>query len=208
MNDAKILFDESYTRIKNIHSLYLYLTEQSNFKHEIVEDLLRSEIVGIVSALDKFISDVIVFGVMDCFRNSKNKLDALSNLKLTFLEFNLYFLSTSDEYLKYDNLEKLLRTRLKQLTFQEPEKIANGLSFFWNEPNKWKKISVLMNQNEKSTKIKLKNIVTRRNQIVHEADHDLYNRCLQPITPQYASESVEYINNLVDSIFKLINSTD
>ena len=204
MNDAKNLFDESYNRLKNIHSLYRYLTQTSGFHHEVVEDLLRSEIVGIISALDKFINDLIVYGVMDSFRNSKNKLDALGNLKLTFFEFDLYFINPLDEFQKYDNLEKLLRLRLKQLTFQDPDKIASGLSFFWNESNKWKRISDLMNQNEKSVKTKLKNIVSRRNQIVHEADHDLYNQCLQPITPSFAEDSVEFVKAIVEAIYILV----
>ena len=51
------------------------------------------------------------------------------------------------------------------LAFQEPDKIADALSYIWNEPNKWDIISGNMATSIDSTmlKTKLKNIAKRLN---------------------------------------------
>ena len=61
---------------------------------------------------------------------------------------------------------------MKTFSYQEPNKVADGLSYIWEEKQKWKKISVQMNMDERIVKTTLKLIADRRNSIVHEADID------------------------------------
>ena len=90
------------------------------------------------------------------------------------------------------------------LAFQDPSKIADALSFIWNEPNKWDVISSNMATPISSSvlKTKLKNIVVRRNQIVHEGDCLMTSIPLvqQPITASDTQDVIQFIAELVDAI--------
>ena len=56
------------------------------------------------------------------------------------------------------------------MSFQDPNKIADGLSLIWIEPHKWQVIANDMGVETSKARTTLKTISTRRNQIVHEAD--------------------------------------
>ena len=66
--------------------------------------------------------------------------------------------------------------KLSFLSFQDPDKVADGLSFIWQEPHKWQHIAASIGVDQHTAKTTLKTIVARRNQIVHEADIDLATR--------------------------------
>jgi hypothetical protein len=73
--------------------------------------------------------------------------------------------------------EEAIIKKLKIVSYQEPNKVAEGLSYIWDEKFKWQKISQLMAMEEKTVKTTLKLIADRRNIIVHEAD-------INPLTEQ------------------------
>src|SRR5690606_2896750 len=57
------------------------------------------------------------------------------------------------------------------LSFQEPTKISDALSLIWDHPQKWQFLAMATGITPENTlKTRLKTIVVRRNQIVHEAD--------------------------------------
>jgi len=61
---------------------------------------------------------------------------------------------------------------LSYLSFQDPDKIAEGLALIWTDNHKWVKIAETMGLGHNETRTKLKLIVGRRNAIVHESDID------------------------------------
>jgi len=54
------------------------------------------------------------------------------------------------------------------------------------------------------TRTKLKSIVSRRNQIVHEADIDLRTNSRNPIDKTDVNEAVEFILKLGESFFNAV----
>ena len=61
-----------------------------------------------------------------------------------------------------------------------------------------------MGMKEKDVRIRLASIVSRRNQIVHEADIHAQTGLKNPITDNYVRDSIEFIEKLGNVIFKCV----
>jgi hypothetical protein len=97
-----------------------------------------------------------------------------------------------------------VRSKLKTLSFQDPEKVSDGLSYIWSENQKWQKISASYGGDEKTIKIQLKLIIARRNAIVHEADIDAVSNSKIPITRVEANEVSTFLRKLGETIHALV----
>ncbi|MBS9779985.1 MAG: hypothetical protein KGV51_05090 [Moraxellaceae bacterium] len=206
MNRAKNNFDDSYQRVKHMHSIYLYLLNDVHFSHEHISDILRNEVVAIVSALDKFIHEIIRIGIIEAYNDKRDITKSFENFTLTMGELKR-FMDAQEDSLKDHNsvLEGIIIKRHGHLSFQDPNKINEALALIWNSNDRLKLIAEELNMDKNSFKTELSNIVIRRNQIVHEADIDLYTNEIQNIQPNDTEEIVEFINNLVNSIYSLVS---
>ncbi len=90
------------------------------------------------------------------------------------------------------------------LAFQDPSKVADALSFIWNENDKWGKISNFMGMSKNDCTTYLKNIVIRRNQIVHEGDYTDILSKRQDIFPQDVLDIRRYILKLGEAIYNCV----
>jgi hypothetical protein len=57
--------------------------------------------------------------------------------------------------------------KLRGLSFQDPEKIADGLSYIWDEKQKWEKIGKTLGLPPGDVRTRMTLISVRRNAIVH-----------------------------------------
>lgn len=210
----QIPFDQFSDRIrscKELHSLYYHLKQTLALPNDLT-DLLRAEIVNSVSAFDRFMHDMIRIGMIDIFnerRTQTNKfktftvsVEALINIQQAIKNNLTYTVVPTPEYW----FEQEIILRHKIISFQEPEKISDGLSYIWDENHKWQKISCLISIDEKVIKTTLKTIINRKNQIVHEADIDLQTGTRHDIEEADATETVDFLFKLGESIFNCINS--
>lgn len=90
------------------------------------------------------------------------------------------------------------------MSFQDPVKIGDGLSYIWNEGQKWQKMAQSLRMSDEDIKRQLKLIVTRRNAIVHEADLDPVMNLKQSITRQEVNDISNFLEILGDSICGLV----
>jgi len=108
--------------------------------------------------------------------------------------------------------EREIFLKHKTLSFQDPDKITDALSYIWSEEHKWQKIhlkiiqpiSTLQVMTEKDIKTYLKNIVARRNQIVHEADINIQNSSKEIMDADEANNIVQFIDALGKSIYECV----
>lgn len=200
---AKNHFDTSFNRVREIHALYKHLKNDLHFNSSFLDDLLRSEIVYIISALDKFIHDIVRIGILESQNGLRPVTPSLNNFPISFSQLNL-ITSPIPSININQVIENTIIENHKHLSFQDPEKITQALSLIWNENHKWNKISAFLGINEQNLKVELKNIVIRRNQIVHEADLNLFTNSIQSIDEIDVENSVNFINNLVNSIYTLV----
>ncbi|MHC5756065.1 MAG: HEPN domain-containing protein [Nostoc sp.] len=177
---------------KNLTSLYEYL--ESSIRSPLAfDDLLRSQIVYSVSAFDKLMHDIIRIGMIEIFtgrRQPTPKYLAESISISTYHEL-IPAIFPPKEYI----FEQAIVKKLKIVSYQDPEKVAEGLSYIWDEKQKWQQIAIKMGTDDKTAKTTLKLIVNRRNSIVHEADID-------PSTDQKYSISKNECQSITNFLYK------
>lgn len=200
---AKQRFDSGITRIRNLDSLYIHLTSNLHLPETDVSDILRSEVVYAVSSFDKFIHDVVRQGMVETFTGTRAATNAYRNFSISLEQLNA--IQTSSNIPPPETIfENTIAENHKHLSFQEPDKVSAALSLIWQEAYKWQKIGACLGKSENDVKVELKNIVMRRNQIVHEADIDLLSGQVQTIRHRDVQASVKFIDDLSNCIFNSI----
>lgn len=188
----------------------LYEHLKKNFESLDLSDILRAQQVYAVSALDKLIHELVRIGMLHSFLGVRVKTSKFNNFPIS-LETHLKIqeIQKQSSLLSLETPEYFFEQEIivkhKHLSFQDPEKIADALSFIWEEKQKWQKIANHLALSEDVVKKTLKNIVSRRNQIVHEADIDLQTDSRNIIEASDVKYSVEFIDKLGLSIFELVS---
>jgi hypothetical protein len=144
MNNAINRFNNSFERITGLHSLYIHLLEEKGFNHIIIADLLRTEIVYVISALDRLIHDLVLEGVLDIYLGNRNETPSYRNITINFVDHK----NLNSAQFPVMELKRIIIERHKYLAFQEPEKISNALSLITLEQHKWQIISSCLGMTE------------------------------------------------------------
>lgn len=193
-------FEQIIKDTKNADSTYGYICRVVKPPFD-YSDLLRWQWAQVVSALDKFVHDLIRSGMLLIYQGRIPSTQKFKTFSITF-EILLEIKSNPTQELQI--IEKHIALANGYKSFQFPEKIAEGLSLIWNENQKWEKISAKMGQDVHTVKTLLKNIVIRRNQITHEGDYAGYSLSRQPISESDTKEVVEFIEKLGKSIYQCL----
>lgn len=201
MKDIKNNFENSILATKSIISVYDYLTN-NHFDAIDCSDLLRWTWVQSLSALDRLIHDIALLYMTDLFTTNKPLFGKFKNFEFTAQQCqNLLNLDISD---RENEIRKIIANKNSYETFQDPDKICEILSCIWDEKQKFNKISSKMNLQTEYVKTKLKNIVARRNQIVHQNDMPAYNFEKAALTKEQAVGVIDFIQKLGNAILKCI----
>ncbi|QOJ19393.1 MAG: hypothetical protein HRU77_00990 [Gammaproteobacteria bacterium] len=202
MQKAINQFNGNINAINEMGSLYHHLTNVLKLPNDL-SDILRSQIVYSVSALDKLIHELVKCGMLQAFKGQRTKTKKFNDFAISLETYHniqsinhaagdILQLVTPEFY-----FEQEIILKHKHLAFQDPEKIADALSFIWDETQKWKKIACALNEPEDPIKKRLKIIVSRRNQIVHEADISLQSNLRNHIGHVEVIESIGQNNDLI-----------
>ncbi len=172
-----------------------------------ISDILRSQIVLAVSALDCYVHDLCEesmiyiflnkdFSTNNGFKNFAISLDTLHQIVNTPLQSDkIFFLSKE---IKKNNSYK---------SFQEPEKISGALSQIGLK-SIWTKIGTLLSRQSTDLQNQLSLIIQRRNQIAHESD---INPMLgigekYSIDSEMVKSTIDFIKVIVDSIEGIVDN--
>lgn len=170
--------------------------------HDQLDDLLRSQVVNCMSAFDKLMHDLVRIGMVRIFENQR--LPTAKYLNEAIAIQHLPALASNAVPPAAIRFEEIMREKLSKLSFQDPVKVADGLSYIWDEGQKWQHISLGLGMSESAAKIKLKLIVTRRNAIVHEADLDPVNSQKQSIARAETTDIANFLLLLGNRICDLV----
>ena len=108
-------------------ALYEYLEDSMNSPLSF-DDLLRAQIVYSVSAFDKLIHDIIRIGMIEIFTGQRQATTQYLQESISIKTYNELTSSTMFPPKKYI-FEQAVFNKLKTISYQEPEKVAQGLSY-------------------------------------------------------------------------------
>ena len=186
--------------IENTETLYLHITEVMKVPLD-CSDLLRWEWAQCVSAFDKLMHDLIRVGMMQSFNGIRPVTKKFKGYMMDYDTYEQMKISFSPGTIFHQRI--ILKN--STLSFQSPDKIADGLSYIWNESDKWLKIATYINVDKNSCVTTMRNIVNRRNQIVHEGDYiDPFSTQRQDILFEDVIDTKEFIKKLGNAIYNLV----
>ncbi len=202
-------FNDVWERADALHSIYKYISSSTTSLIK-QDEILRSEWVARVSALDLFVHELVIKGMIEIFEGGRPPTDAYKKYQVSIHTLDS-IRNTNVSYDKTSAFELELRQRMSFLSFQEPEKIADAIRYIspqqlWNNIAKYHGASASSEQQvSKHLKTKLSLIIQRRNQIAHEGDlqHGI-PRYPWAITKIDVDDMSNFINNIVSSINKII----
>lgn len=198
MTVAKINFDSHINQCSEAISIHEFL-ESYGYTADFG---LRFVWVASVSALDHYISELIVEKATEHYSNGNDMSARLLNELIPISALlQMQSAPAARAVLEFRNIvTRLVRFR----TFQKAEDVSDGLSFVWNEKHKWDKISDEISMETKKAKSKLNSICNRRNLIAHNADYNEATGALMPCVRSDAQEVLKFVSGVVDAIDKLV----
>jgi len=194
-------FNGNMKYVKELDALFIYLKDTLHLPNDL-SDILRAEWVYSVSAMDKLIHELVRIGMIEAFQGRRVRTSKFQTFGVTTntLTSTLSTAVPPPEYW----FEQEVIDRHKTLAFQAPEKIADALSLIWDEQHKWQVLSNAMAIPQATIITKLKTIISRRNQIVHEADLDLLTGVRNTIDKADIDDVVSFIERLSEEIFNAV----
>ncbi len=201
MLNAKAVFHENIRQANELGILYDYLRNMVAIPEQF-DDLLRSQVVNSVSAFDKLIHDLIRIGMVRIFESRRPATGRYLNEAVPIQHLpGLVAGAVPPPPVRF---EEIIREKLSTLSFQDPNKIADGLSYIWDANKKWQQIALGLGMTDDVARRKQKLIATRRNAIVHEADLDPVTNQKQAITRVEATDISTFLLNLGNRICDLV----
>lgn len=212
MRNAVKTFKAAIAQARQSCAMFDYLTTQVGGPMP-YDDMLRFQLVYAMSAFDRLLHDLIRIGMRDIFKGERATTPKYLTEFIT-IEFHKTLSDIIKNEASHDVLpqippkeflfEQEMSRKLAHISFQAPNKVAEGLALIWNEAHKWQKISARMGMQEKNVTTRLALAASRRNAIVHEADLDLLSNVKQPINRQDCIDFTDFIEKCGLSIANLI----
>ena len=196
-------FKNNIEDVKKIGAVYTQLVDIAPLMKEDLADLLRTQLVNAISAFDRLLHEYVRIGLL-------RQLSGLAPIK----KITKNFMIDSDSFLSLMNLgtspqdlvtkQRIIESRinyvLKFMTFQNPKKISEALSYIWDEEHKWQTLATELGKRQEDVISQLKLYVDRRNMIVHEADYDMAIPGRRPISSSIAQDCISFIYSLARQI--------
>lgn len=166
-----------------------------------IDEVLRAQIVFVVSAFDYFIHEIIRHSILQLFFKSYTSSVIFKNINIPLNTVKEILHNEEDQY-------ELLNQEIYRLnsykSFQSPENISQALSVIGIK-DIWPTIGSYMDVDKETAKKKLRLIVQKRNCIAHQSDMDTIFNQKNPISTANTEESTIFIIQLSNVIFEIVN---
>ena len=192
-------FKQNIDRVRNIHATYSILNIKTTEVID-VSDVLRAELVLVVSAFDYYVHEVVRQGMLEVFQGKRVETPSFRKFTVS-LECLREAISNPSTF---DWLENEIIIRNSWKSFQQAEKVAEAIRLISNI-NLWVEIANKLEKNPNDIKSTLNLIVDRRNKIAHEADMDpSYPGIRWPIDEVMVETAIEFIEEIVEIMDQII----
>ena len=196
-------FRKNIERVRALGGLYNVLSQQATAALDLT-DLLRSQVVMVVSALDHYIHEITRIGMLEVYEGKRPQTPAFLRFQVT-MEATLQAIAAVQEDNRWFDEE--IRSKHGYLAFQHPDRIAEAVRLF-SSCELWASVASEHNLKVEDVKKQLRLVVDRRNQIAHEADLDSRkpggNRW--PISPSDTERIINFVQDIGETIYDIVNS--
>ncbi len=162
-------------------------------------DLLRSQIVLAVSAMDLYIHEITRIGMLEGYDGKRPQTKAFSRFQVA-MDAVIEAIARPG---RNEWLESEIRKKHGYQALQHPDKIADAVRLF-SSCELWPAVAAKLNLTGLEVKTQLLVIVNRRNQIVHEADWAPSSpgqpAIRWPISPADSERAVNFIVDVCEAI--------
>lgn len=210
-------FDEAIRLVREQSSIYNYLVNNLHLTSEYTSEILRSQLVCAVSAMDRFFHEVARLGFLESYKGIRIKTAKFNSWQFSneiMIQIVQYsdsnYVPTSGQDTPEFLIEQDVINKLSIIAYQHPDKIKDALNLIWNEVHKMQTIATAMGLvpvgGQQMLEQKLKLICERRNQIVHEADIEPTTRTRRSINQADVNDNVDFIEKFCNATYGLITS--
>ncbi len=192
-------FKANLNEVKKLGVMYVAFVDNLSGVMSL-DELLRSEFVLSVGALDCYIHDLVKIGMGLAFIAGYGESNAYLNfgVSLDFVKKQRSALSDDDRLILF---EQEIRRLHGYKTFQTADAISQALSLIGIK-TVWDKVGRTLSMDTVDVRDQLDLIVDRRNRIAHESDVDptlgIGNK--YPIDSALVDETVEFLNSIAHAI--------
>ncbi|HBO96887.1 MAG TPA: hypothetical protein DE315_02365 [Candidatus Omnitrophica bacterium] len=198
MHSAIQEFRSNIERARALGGLYVALSGMTTPAVD-ATDILRAQMVSIVSALDQYVHELTRLGMLEVFNGLRPPTDAFLRFQVT-IDAVMVGLKTGGSLW----LEEEIREKHGYLAFQHPDKIADAIRHF-SPCELWSAVAFGLGLSVNDVKTRLKLIIDRRNKIAHEADLDpSYPGVRWAISYQDIESATNFIENLCEQIHVVV----
>lgn len=192
MQKALEVARESLLRVQHLDGLYCALQSLTTSAID-SSDLLRAQVVLAVSALDFYIHEVTVAGMLEVLKGDRSATGAFDKYRVS-----VGAMLGGMQSQTFDWFEADVREKHSFLSFQQPDKIADAVRLF-SDIRLWDTVAAKMG--DKEVKERLRLIVDRRNKIAHEADiSPSYPGERWPISQEDVADIRVFIGRVIEAI--------
>jgi DNA-binding FrmR family transcriptional regulator len=198
MQPAIEQFRLNIKRIRSISGLYKALRAMTTEAID-TSDILRTQIVMVVSAFDYFIHEIVRLGMIETHRGNRSKTGAFLKYRVS-LESIQHIGNTlgTDEW-----LDSEIRSQHGWKSFQHSDKVADAIRLI-SDKSLWEEVGREIGKPARDTKQELDLIVDRRNKIAHEADVDPTYNTYWPIDEILVDDVVNFMESIAEAIYKIL----
>ena len=194
-------FRVNIARVRNLGVIYNALNGQTIAAIDF-SDILRSELVMGVSALDYYIHEIVRIGMLEVYRGTRPETSAFLRFQIS-LERVRQALSTPTSDAWFENE---IRERHSWRSFQQADHIADAIRLI-SDISLWEQVSNHLEMPAQDVKEQLNFIVDRRNKIVHEADMDPTPYDTRwPIDEVLVDDAINFIEQIAQTIYDLLTT--
>ena len=198
MYNSLLQFRTNIGYVRNLSTIYSSLKGLSSGLD--LSDILRSELLMSVSALDHFVRNSVEEGMLEIYQGIRPSTLAFNDFTLKMK--NHQYAVANPSHTNWLRVE--IQEKVNAKTYQKSSNIEKGIRQIF-DGDLWVEVGTIMKDNPNRITRKLDLIVRRRNTIVHQSDNDPSNPGQRlDIIENEVIEDVDHIENIAEAIFQVI----
>ena len=194
-------FRVNIARVRNLGVIHNTLNAQTTAAIDL-SDILRSELVMAVSALDHYIHEIVRLGMLEVYRGTRPETSAFLRFQISLERVRqVVSTPTSDDW-----LDNEIQERHGWRSFQQANHIAEATQLI-SDISLWEQVSNHLGMPAQDVRQQLNFIADRRNKIVHEADMDPTPYDTRwPIDEVLVDDAINFIEQIAETIYHLLTT--